>query len=545
MARFDANEAYNQELSQATGLPAMDTPVAPEHAAPMPMFGAQSNPMAPPTEVAPADSYDPGPPPADVHGRRGHAPVGAGRYGEPDVVASEGFEDIDHGYGAAPQASAPTPAPVPAAASAEPRGEIGSAEWVAAIRVMAISDQGRLQQYLTDHPEAFGAVRAAINPDAATTGLTAAPQQGSAAPSEFASPRHAAAPSAAEEKVRASDLDHVAKTGWRGWVARTFNVELGKGKRELIADDLDMAADIIGKALEVFQDTGQGLVLGVSSFKGGCGKTRIAVMLAKVIAEMLHKELDATGYRLGNYTAWGAVCAIDTDWYGMLRACSEPESTLRSGDADNMTTLCSRAEVYGVEQIDLEHYAHRVEPGYSYIPGNRKGEATRLSVDGYAAVVNLLRANFPVVVVDMAQVGNTEHYQTVLRSLDGLIMVTLPSMAEVDFLDNTRNMLSDRAPSGMGADRLIKQRITVINNIKRAKGDASQADVAAKLKLHESAAGETENPRGSDVAEVPFDKRINSRELVIAAELTPNTRYGIEMAGAALIDATLDLTGRG
>lgn len=562
MATFDSNQAFDDTMARAGLPPLLPTAEGGGGAMPIPPIG---NAMAAP-DLAPADTYRPAPADPFDASRGVRIPVGAGNYGAPDTDRShaEGFDEVVHGYGAPPVA--PPPTTHTAAATLPP---VGSEGWVAAIRVMSITSPVQLQEYLTAHPDLFPQVAAAINPGQAAApapapatfpASTVAPQHPttttqypatptfpvpqSPAGAEFATEVIPAQPEPAAKraKVRATDLAFVAKTGWRGWLARTLNMQIAKGARELADDDMEMAAGVIRELLA----RDQALVIGVSSFKGGCGKTRIATMLGKVLAEILDAELSSTNYQWNGRQLDGAVCAIDTDWYGLLRACSQDETRLRYDEGANMTTLCSRAAMYGIEQVDdISHYIQRVEPGYCFIPGNRANEPTQLVPEGYLAVLDLLRSKFAVIIVDMAQVGNTDHYKAVLGSLDGLIMVTSPDLAEVGFLDNTRNTLSSRPPAGLDAEHLIKQRITVINNyFPESRSGDSHSDVAARLKLHEASGAESENPRGSDVAEVPFDKEINSQTLVSLDRLRPATRYGIQMAAGALLDATLNLSGR-
>lgn len=542
MAQLDSNESYDQALAQAGLPPLTDPPPAPSA---MPLHTEFVNPMASPHE-APADSYHPDQTPPAVPDRSAvRIPVGAGHYGEPDTDQShaEGFDEVLHGYGAAPtppmgRAPQSPTGPVTPGPVGDTLPPVGTDDWVAAVRVMSITRPTDLQRYLIEQPELYPAIAAATNPGGEpmiSTGLTRADAE-SAIPSPAEKPQTI--------KPRASDLDHVAQTGWRGWVARTLNVPVPKGRAELVAEDLEMAADMVRACL----DRDQALVIGVSSYKGGCGKTRVSTMLAKEVAEILDQVLAPEGYLWRGRELMGAVCAIDTDWLGMLAACSQDQALMRTDEGANLTTLCARAGEYGVEQIgDLAHYIHTTDDrGYSFIPGNRRNEPTQLNCEGYPLALELLRQKFAVVVVDMAQVGNTAHYGAVLRDLDGLIMVTSPERAEVGFLDNSRQMLSSRPPNGLGADHLIKQRITLINNYKKVRGwrKASHDDVAAKLKLHEASGAETENPRGADVAEVPFDRQINDRALVKIADVARPTRYGVQMAAGALFDATMNLSGR-
>ena len=320
----------------------------------------------------------------------------------------------------------------------------------------------------------------------------------------------------------------IATMGWRGWVARHLHIPLRKSSQEHYEDLLDLARDYVRHG-----DTG---VFGVTSFKGGCGKTRTAVGLAKTISQ----------YR------GESVLVLDVDLHGMLQTVAMDSAAIQPG-IGTMTTLSGRLVNYGPDQIDLHQYLHLAmperaaqpgEPPYgavSIIPGNSFGKEAAISPEGYEAVLDLAKRHFSVIIVDMSQVQKTPLYETVIRSLDGLVMVTLPDETNNNFLAGTRQLLSSR---GMNAEHLVSQRVTVINNLFPPARGEDNAAAAARLKLHETADAATTNPRGSDVAEVPFDRYIREHDVLDLDRINRRTRDAYLLLAGALYDAVFDIDNR-
>ena len=497
MAEFNSQDAAERYLDQ--------TPMAPPSMPQMPMPGAADTPYVPPEPVTP------GPP--DV----GVGPV--------EATPREGFDDdFAFGYGHRP------------AAAAEVMPPVGTPEWIAKVRTWRATDDPRLQQLIADHPDQFTQIMQALAPGADVP--PAAPTPVDAVTEQLAPVTDPV------DDDPADDVDPMlAQQGLNGWLNRYLRMSRPKSRRETTNDLMEYAAHLIRTAI----DSGQSIVIGVTSYKGGSGKTRVAVAAGKIIAEIIEDYLADLESQTSVRPRWRApVLAMDVDLHGMLQPCSVDSAEIRT-DIGVMTTLCSRlANGYAPEQIDIAKYTHDAGGGYHFIAGNHFGQAASITPDGYLAALDLVKAQYPVVIVDRSQVVATELHATVLRSLDGLLMITPPDEAEANFLDGTRHLLSSR-PGGVHAEHLIQQRVTVINHNKPwifESRSFNSDSVAARLKLHEAGSTESANPRGSDVAEVPWDWHIASERLITVDRLRPRTRIGVQLAIGALYDTILNPTGR-
>lgn len=327
-----------------------------------------------------------------------------------------------------------------------------------------------------------------------------------------------AAPAPTPPKARVSDRADVAKTGWRGWVARHLGIAMTKSARESEQDLLDLATANMSVRLS------EPIVLGVTSFKGGCGKTHISVALGKLLAEVRGES----------------VLAMDVDLHGMLQSVAMSSADIQQS-VGTMTTLCARLLAYP-DQVNIADYLHHAGGGFNVIPGNTFGAEAALSPEGFIEAIELAKRHFSVIIVDMSQVQHSALYATVLQQLTGLVMVTLPDEANTNFLAGTRSLLSAR--TGVGAEHLITQRVTVINNLFPPLRRHDTNAAAERLKLHETADAATANPRGSDIAEVPFDKQIRECDVLRLDEIGRHTRTALTLLGGALFDAVLDLNER-
>lgn len=495
MAEFNGQAAHDEVMASAYAPPLPPTPGppgVPPMSAPIPI------PVNPEERLGGPESTPP----------RKVTPA----YVDTNPVEASGFSDeFAPGYGYVGPSTSTDPSP---------NAPAGSDDWIRQIRDMAVNDPSRLQQYIALNPGLFPQVMLAIQTSPAPA-RPADPEQTDQLYLGLADGQGGPADEAREG---------VAQTGLRGWMARTFNWDLPKSGREQRQDLLAASEAVVHEIL----DRGEPVVIGVTSFKGGCGKTRIAVGLAKTLAHIIS---DVDGRRSGS------VLGLDVDLHGMLQPVSIDTAEIRT-DLEPLTTLCGRLAVgYSPDQIRLEHHVQEAEDGYGFIAGNHFGKAASISPEGYLAALEIARRHYPIVVVDMSQVQNTELHATVLKSLNALVMVTVPDEAEVNFLDGTRNLLSSH-PGGVDAEHLIKHRVTVINHTKSrlmallSGSSADTASVAARLKLHETGS-DADNPRGADVSEVPFDWRIASRPLLKLDRLGKRTRIGLQLTAGALLDTLL------
>lgn len=365
-----------------------------------------------------------------------------------------------------------------------------------------------------DDEELLGLLRQVIGkkPDLLRQ-LTADPQPVAAAAARYAPPPNTpAAPHRPETEVkkRAIDSPEVAKTGWRGWVARTFNIALTKSKNEEREDLLDLARGIINTP---FDDS---IVIGVTSFKGGCGKTPVTVLLGGIIAETRNQP----------------VLAIDADLHGTLLGRGTDQAQWKP-DSGHATLLASRLQNYGSEQVHLEDYVHRGEGSLDVLSGNTFGKKSLLTREQYRAVLDKAREDYRIVIVDMSQVKEADLYDEVMKSLDALVMLTTPTETALVFQENMATFLR-----GHDVDaKLGLQRITMINHI-YPKDNADIATLAEGLRLADRAPDDPD--LRVEVCELPFDRHIAQNTQIHLDQIAQGTREELILAAGALFDATLN-----
>lgn len=343
--------------------------------------------------------------------------------------------------------------------------------------------------------------------------ITADPEPVGAAATRYVAPWHAPSvprqPEAAA-KQRAIDLPEVAKTGWRGWAARTFNMPIKKGKNEERQDLLGLARGIVNTPFE------NSIVIGVTSFKGGCGKTPVTVLLGGIIAEIRNQP----------------VLAIDADLHGTLLGRGTDPAQWKP-DSGHATLLASRLQSYGSEQVELGQYVHRGEGSLDVLAGNTFGKKSLLTREQYRAVLDKAREDYRIIIVDMSQVKEADLYDEVMKSLDALVMLTTPTETALVFQENMATFLRGHEVDA----KLGLQRITMINHI-YPKDNADIATLAEGLRLADRAPDDPD--RRVEVCELPFDRHIAQNTQIHLDQIAKGTREELILAAGALFDATLN-----
>ncbi|WP_128644926.1 hypothetical protein [Rhodococcus sp. BS-15] len=343
--------------------------------------------------------------------------------------------------------------------------------------------------------------------------ITADPEPATTSATRYVAPpdaRFAPRESEPAAKQRAIDLPEVAKMGWRGWVARTFNMPIKKGKNEERQDLLNLARGIVNTQ---FEDS---IVIGVTSFKGGCGKTPVTVLLGGIIAQIRNQP----------------VLAIDADLHGTLLGRGTDPAQWKP-DSGHATLLASRLQSYGSEQVDLEQYVHRGEGSLDVLSGNTFGKKSLLTREQYRAVLDKARQDYRIIIVDMSQVKEADLYDEVMKSLDALVMLTTPTETALVFQENMATFLR-----GHDVDaKLGLQRITMINHI-YPKDNADIATLAEGLRLADRAPDDPD--RRVEVCELPFDRHIAQNTQIHLDRIAQGTREELILAAGALFDATLN-----
>ena len=328
-------------------------------------------------------------------------------------------------------------------------------------------DVDRLRQVLAAHPDLFAAARVESADRAQEE-----PARGAAGPSQ-------------------SDL---ATQGWRSWLVK-LGIPMRKGAAERFAFALGTAHEAIRCDLD------GPLVIGVTSYRGSCGKTSAAVLLARLLAEIRDH----------------AVLAVDTDLHGTLLTRSVSEDHPARSQGATMPEVADRLR----DGIDVRALARDGGGGYAFIPGSQTFRANTVGVDGYRMIVAAARQVYPIVVVDMAQLSSTALYAEVLASLDGLVMMSSTAEDGVGYLYRTQSELQNR-----GVDVLNGHRITALNNVSAVRSQVDTEEFARGLKHRDK----------RDVVEIPYDRHLASAQAIDLALLAPNTKASLTFSLAALFD---------
>ena len=372
---------------------------------------------------------------------------------------------------------APAPAPVAPPQVADPVADASPA--------MSVEQVMRILQ---QNPEVFAAIQT---------------QAAAGAHGQIADPatvvQAAVTPAAATEEP-VVDVDtslaraDLATYGWRAWLVK-FGIPVRKSSAERFNDLMDYARDVVRR------DLGRPLVIGVTSYRGSCGKTSATVVLSRLLAEIRGED----------------VLALDTDLHGTLlsRASTngvEPVSTMST-----MGVLADQLRGGG----DIKDRVWNGGGGFAFVPGSRTNKANAVTTGEYRAILAAARQIYSIVVVDMSALMDTELYRAALSSLDGLVMMAPTVEDGVQTLYETQTDLHSR-----GVNELNGHRITVLNNTIPTRTAVDTEEFARGLKHRDQ----------RDVVEIPYDRHLALSKQIDIAQLSPQVKSAFTLTLAALID---------
>lgn len=464
--------ARRDQAPQPPQSPPLARPADPEPTA------VAAPPASQESEFAPAASFaaarprrpDTAPPPAGAAPapvRSEPAPVRA----EPARPAAARPQPVqpDATPGDAVDVATAPPAPDPAAATAAPTPVAVGADTELGALLGGV-DIDRLRQVLADHPDL----------------LTAA---------DTDTPEAAPADDENEQRRRSgraqSDL---ATRGWRSWLVK-LGIPMRKGAAERFAYALETAHT------EIRCDLATPLVLGVTSYRGSCGKTSATVLLARLLAEIRGHD----------------VLALDTDLHGSLLTRSVGEEHPSRSQGTTMPELAERLRT----GADLRALVRDGGDGYAFVPGSHTFRANTVNPDGYRMIVAAARQVYPIVLVDMAQLSSAPLYQEVLGSLDALVMMSPTAEDGVGYLYRTQSELQHRS-----VDTLNAHRITALNNVSAIRSQVDTEEFARGLKHRDK----------RDVVEIPYDRHLAAAKAIDLTQLDPSTTAALTFGLAALFD---------
>ncbi|WP_311052539.1 MinD/ParA family ATP-binding protein [Rhodococcus qingshengii] len=287
----------------------------------------------------------------------------------------------------------------------------------------------------------------------------------------------------------------LATAGWRAWFVK-FGVPLRKGAGERHSDLMEWAHTVIRRELN------GSVVIGVTSYRGSCGKTSMTVMLGRLLAEIRGEN----------------IVALDTDLYGTLMSRALGTNHESGSNGLTMSGLANHLQSTGV---DVSRKTWDGGGGFSFVPGSRTHKANTVTAEEYRRVVEAVRGVNSIVLVDMAALNQTELYQAVLESLDGLVMMSPTSVDAVDTLYETQADLDRRHVA-----HLNQHRITILNNTTSTPTAVDIEEFARGLKHRDS----------QHVVDMPFDRHLSKSKAIDVGQLTTTTRTDLTLTLAALID---------
>ncbi len=277
--------------------------------------------------------------------------------------------------------------------------------------------------------------------------------------------------------------------GWRSVVAR-MGIPVGKGAEEQKYDN-DIA--MINKRLR-YRKT-----VGVVAFKGGVGKTSITMALASTVAK--HRQE-------------GGVVAIDTVARGTLALRVKGEQPA-GGD---VRSLASDAD----SDIDAVS-AHLMsnQDRLSVLGSHRDLLTEPLQASEYTTALEQLRRHHKIVFVDTEPSTATPAYETIMASLDALILVVTPSRDTALLAKEVLPWLRAR-----GLVELATRTVVLLNHATPAKPHVDKTTIAKHFHADEKV----------EVLEIPYDEHLAEASPVSLALLDKTTRRQFVRAAAILLD---------
>lgn len=275
--------------------------------------------------------------------------------------------------------------------------------------------------------------------------------------------------------------------GWRGALNR-IHIPIRKSAAEQ-AYDQDIAT--INRTFRYSK------TIGVAAFKGGVGKTTCALSLASTVAEHRTK---------------GEVVAVDTDDRGSLarRVHGEQTSDIQRFAYD--PDLRTPNEV----KSHMMSNSHRL----AVLGSNQSPRANGLKPEEYIRAQEILQSTHLFVFVDMDTSAASPAYETIMRSLDALVLVTATSIDSAEAGRSMRDWLRARNLHDLAAHTLV-----LINH---------QSPAKPFLDL-ESTASYYQNNESCPVLEIPWDPHLAEASSVNLDLLDKGTRRQFVKASATLI----------
>jgi MinD-like ATPase involved in chromosome partitioning or flagellar assembly len=280
------------------------------------------------------------------------------------------------------------------------------------------------------------------------------------------------------------------KQGWRKTVAKV--IPIGKSAAE---KEYDHDIFLINKQLRYPR------VVGVAGFKGGTGKTSTVVCL---------------GSTIGEHRATGAVVGVDADEHGTLpmRMRGQRVSDVKSFAADTAVNTPS----------DMRSHMMSNTHRFSVLGSSAAHAADPLSADEYTTALEKIKkfADVSLILVDMDTSAASPSYESVMHSLDALVLVTAPTMESARL---GQEMLSWIREHDLGG--LLSRTTVLINHHTPTKSYVNLDEVIAYFQGQEKL----------KVYRVPWDEHLAEAGPVSLSLLNKGTRRRFVRVAAHVVNS--------
>lgn len=281
--------------------------------------------------------------------------------------------------------------------------------------------------------------------------------------------------------------------GWRSVISR-MGIPLGKGAAE-IAYDHDIA--MINKRLR-YRKT-----IGVVAFKGGVGKTSITICLGSTLAT--HRQD-------------GGVVAVDTVARGTLAMRVKEDHRDVSGDVRSLA-YDPEADEANIDAVHAHLLSNRDR--LSVLGSRRDLIAEPLAPNEYLTALERLRRHHKLVLVDTEPSTATPAFETIMESLDALILVVTPTRDGAVPASEVLPWLRAR-----GLTELASRTIVLLNHQSPAKPHMDEESITHGFHKNEKV----------EVLKIPYDAHLAEASPISLELLDKNTRRQFVRAAAILLD---------
>lgn len=277
--------------------------------------------------------------------------------------------------------------------------------------------------------------------------------------------------------------------GWRAKLHR-MHIPVGKSAAE-VEYDLDISK--INKVLRYPK------AIGFAALKGGVGKTVCAMSIASTIAAHRQK---------------GEVVALDTDHSGSLAR------RVRGDQISDIKRFVADEQLYSANDVKahMQSNHHRL----SVLGSSREPLATALTPEEYLRALEVLQAGHLFTIVDMDHSAASPAYETVMRSLDALVVVTATSLDSAEASQDIMDWLRARK-----LNELLTRTVVLINHQSPAK---PHLDLDATV-------SHFRNSEQHEVLEIPWDEHLAEAGPINLDLLNKTTRRQFVKVAAMLVDS--------